>query len=180
MIKINLLPYRAARRKENIRQQISIFLLFFIFVFSGLVYYHIRLGGKVNAAKERLATTQEELKSYNKKVAEVDALKKKLTLLDQKLEVMTKLNMDRKEPVNMLAAISGQAIRGRMWITNLRDNGADVSIKGIAMDNKTVAMFMTRLEASGFFGSADLENIVHEDRGGMSLKRFDLRCLKSS
>ncbi|MDY6823153.1 MAG: PilN domain-containing protein [Thermodesulfobacteriota bacterium] len=179
MIKINLLPYRAARRKENIRQQISIFLLLIIFATAGLVYYHIRLSGKVSDANDRLVRTQNELRSYKEKVAEVDRIKQKLSILDQKLQVMEKLNKDRKEPVALLQTITGLTVKGRMWITSLEeDSDTIVSISGIAMDNKTVATFMTRIEESSFFTSVDLSDLVSEDKKGLKLKRFELKCSK--
>lgn len=179
MIKINLLPYRAARRKENIRRQISMFLLFFIFVAMGLTYYHIVLSVKVSAAENRLKQTQADLKSYQEKVVQVDELKAKLAMLDQKLDVMAKLNLDRKAPAELLHEVSDLTVKGRMWITRLEDNGSIVFVSGIAMDNKTVATFMTRIEESALFSTVDLNNIVHEDRAGLKLKRFELRCSKA-
>ncbi|MFZ5562793.1 MAG: PilN domain-containing protein [Thermodesulfobacteriota bacterium] len=179
MIKINLLPYRAARRKENIRRQISVFLLFFIFVAMGLTYYHIMLAGKVSAAEERLKRTQAELKSYQEKVAQVDELKAKLATLDKKLDVMARLNLDRQAPANLLKEMSALTVKGRMWITRMEDAGSMVLVSGVAMDNKTVATFMTRIEESSLFSTVDLNAITHEEREGLKLKRFELRCSKA-
>jgi len=179
MIKINLLPYRAARRKENIRQQISIFLLLLIFALFGLTYSHIHLTGKVSDAKERLTSTENELKTYEEKVALVDSLKQKLALLDQKLDVMSKLNTDRKAPLTMLNTVKKATFKEHLFLTQLDDTEDSVFIRGIAMDNKTVATFMTRIEQSDFFSSADLENIILEDMENMKLKQFDLRCSKT-
>ena len=179
MIKINLLPYRAARRKENIRRQISVFSLLFVFVAMGLTYYHIVLSGKVFADKDRLTKTQAELTSYQAKVKQVDELKAKLATLDQKLDVMARLNLDRKAPARLLREVSDLTVKGRMWITRLEDSGNTVFVSGIAMDNKTVATFMTRIEASSLFSGVDLNNLVHEERSGLKLKRFELRCSKA-
>ena len=44
MIRINLLPFRAARKKENIRRQVSIFLLSLAFLLIILFYYNWSLG----------------------------------------------------------------------------------------------------------------------------------------
>ena len=53
MIRINLLPFRAARKKENVRRQVSIFFLSFFFVVVVLVYYHISLGSKITNLKAK-------------------------------------------------------------------------------------------------------------------------------
>lgn len=49
MIRINLLPYRAAQKKENVRRQISIFVLAVIMVAGILLYYNISLNNDIDA-----------------------------------------------------------------------------------------------------------------------------------
>ena len=41
MIKINLLPFRGARRRENVRRQVNVFFLCLLFLFSLMFYFHI-------------------------------------------------------------------------------------------------------------------------------------------
>ncbi len=179
MIKINLLPFRAARKKENIRRQISVFLLFFLFVFSGLFFYNLQLSNQVNEARERLKVTEEALTKYEKKAKEVDQIQGKLKILNQKLDVMAKLNMDREAPVNLLETITELAVSGRMWIVELSDESNSVLLSGIAMDNATVAMFMSRVEQSDFFSGAELFKVAHHNEEGLKLKNFEMRCFKS-
>ena len=66
MIRINLLPFRAARKKENIRRQVSIFFLSFFLVVMALVYYHISLGNKILSLKAKIETTKKEVAKYEK------------------------------------------------------------------------------------------------------------------
>jgi type IV pilus assembly protein PilN len=47
----------------------------------------------------------------------------------------------------------------RLWITNLSLKGNNLNIKGVAMDNHTVALFMRRLEASKLFQIVNLTNV---------------------
>ncbi|RLB32469.1 MAG: pilus assembly protein PilN, partial [Deltaproteobacteria bacterium] len=47
MIRINLLPFRAARKKENIKRQISIFVLTTLFAFAAMGYVYIQLESEV-------------------------------------------------------------------------------------------------------------------------------------
>ena len=46
MIRINLLPFRAARKKENVRRQVSVFLLSFVLIIIGVFYYNMWLGNR--------------------------------------------------------------------------------------------------------------------------------------
>ena len=64
MIKINLLPFRAARKRENVRRQVSIYLLCMLFLFCVMGYLHVSLGGRLDRLKTREESLQKELKSY--------------------------------------------------------------------------------------------------------------------
>jgi type IV pilus assembly protein PilN len=145
MIRINLLPFRAARKKENIRRQISVFLLSFFLMLAVLIYYNIHLGGRIK---------------------------------DLKTDVIRKLETNRFEPVEMLDNMSGKIIANRMWFTSLNDQPQNVRIDGIALDNKTVADFMTRLEGTGLFGSVRLQTIQKHVVKGSGLKKFSITCSK--
>ena len=180
MIKINLIPYRAARKKENIRQQISIFVLFFIFLAMGLSYYHIHLAGEISQRNEVLKATQKNLKSYEAKVKEVDKIKSKLEVLDKKLDIMANLNKGREKPVKLLKTLTDLTVKNRMWLTSMQEAGNRISLSGIAMDNNTVAMFMSRIEKNDFFANVELSDLVQVDRKGLKLKQFNLLCTKAA
>ncbi|HAR33905.1 MAG TPA: pilus assembly protein PilN, partial [Desulfobacter sp.] len=48
MIRINLLPFRLARKKENIRRQVSVFFLSLIFIFLALGWALSMLNNKIS------------------------------------------------------------------------------------------------------------------------------------
>ena len=66
MIRINLLPFRAARKKENIRRQVSIFVLSLVFLLIILVYYNWSLGSKIDDLDAQIKQTESELNEYDK------------------------------------------------------------------------------------------------------------------
>jgi type IV pilus assembly protein PilN len=178
MIRINLLPFRAARKKENIRRQVSIFFLFFGFVIVVLFYVHITLAGKITKLQTTVDQTQKEVKRYKKITKEIAAIKKKLEILKTKTGVIAKLEKNRFEPVNLLDTMTNKVIAKRMWFTNLATKGERVNISGIALDNKTVADFMTRLESTRLFESIKLNKIQKKVIRGSSLKSFQIVCDK--
>ncbi len=180
MIKTNLLPYRAARKKENIRRQISVFILFFTFVALALGVYHISLAKKLQRLEHILSAKQSELKTYEAKAKEVDAIKAQLATLEKKLDVMETLNKNRMDKVNLMKALVSLTIRGRMWITDISEKGNGINFNGIAVDNKTVAVFMAKVESSEYFSTAVLKDVVLVVESGLQLKKFNLICTKSS
>ena len=176
MIRINLLPFRAARKKENIRRQISIFLLGFAFVVVVGIYWNIHLGGRIDTLKEQVAETKNEVAKYRKINRKIQQIKAKLKILQQKTRVIRQLEKNRFAPVKMLDTMSAKTIAKRMWFTDLGDKGRRVQIKGFALDNKTVADFMTRLEGTGLFGNVKLNRIQKHVIKGSALKKFHITC----
>lgn len=178
MIRINLLPFRAARRKENIRRQISISLLSFIFAFIALFYYQMQLDLQLGELKAQAEDVKEKLKVFRKKSREVDNIKEALDTLQKKINVIKTLEMNRREPVRLMESMTRMVIAKRMWFTDFADNNDAVVIKGNALDNKTVADFMTQLEMSGFFSSVNLTTLKQVTIEKMNVKGFEISCEK--
>jgi len=178
MIRINLLPFRAARKKENIRRQISVFFLSFFLMLAVLIYYNIHLGGQIKDLKTDVDTTKNEVAKFQKITKQIEEIKQKLAILEKKTEVIRKLETNRFEPVEMLDNMSGKTIANRMWFTSFDDRPQNVQIDGIALDNKTVADFMTRLEGTGLFGSVRLQTIQKHVVKGSGLEKFSITCSK--
>jgi type IV pilus assembly protein PilN len=65
-----------------------------------------------------------------------------------------------------------------MWFTNMESRQKSVRIAGIALDNKTVADFMVRLEKSGLFSDVDLKTLKQRKVGKSNLKSFQISCRK--
>lgn len=75
MIEINLLPIRAARRKESLRFQLSVFILTLFFVFIVIAYLNWSAGKRERFVDDQLKKVGEELAQLNKVVGEIDNLK---------------------------------------------------------------------------------------------------------
>ncbi|MFW6239621.1 MAG: PilN domain-containing protein [Thermodesulfobacteriota bacterium] len=218
MIRINLIPFRAARKKENVRQQVSIFLLLVVLLGIGLIWYNARLDKKIAALNSQIEYTQKEIVRFNKIAREVDALKEKLAVLKQQLAVIEALEENRGSAFQVLDSLNELVIPKRMWFTrmeaihqeirqadqenrgNKKRRGKqesepeqevttpipqiDIELEGVALDNKTVADFMTRLEESNVYTAVRLINLqqeILEQAVGdpIRLKRFQISCQKT-
>ncbi|MBW1867065.1 MAG: PilN domain-containing protein [Deltaproteobacteria bacterium] len=181
MIRINLLPFRAARKKENIRRQVSVFFLSLFLVVIILVWYNINLGKRISDLNSRIKDTQIQIAKYDKINQEIAQIKKALDTLKNKTEVIKMLEKSRKEPVHLLDVMTGMVVEKRMWFTSFESKGQTVNISGIALDNKTVADFMVRLENSKLFSSVNLKTLKqHAITKYTDLKSFQIICSKAS
>ena len=175
MIEINLLPVRAARRRESFRLQLSIAGLTFILVIVIVVLLNVSAKGRESRVDNEIKLVKTELTQLNKVVGEIDKLKKQKAKLEQKLKVITDLDRGRLRAAYILGELS-QRTPEKVWIESLDKSGRSLKITGVALDNETIANFMTVLERSRYFGRVELEVTAQINRGGMKLKKFSLRC----
>jgi type IV pilus assembly protein PilN len=172
MIQINLLPYRAARRKENIRRQVSIYILSLILLCTLLFVVDYTIKRKIDSLNKKIAASKKELTVLKKKVKEVDVLKKKLQALDKKINIIESLKKGRKFSIDMLKEFTEVIVEDRMWLTKVDLNRSHVHFEGYALDDRTVADFMRNLESSSIIYNIDLKGITHESIKDIPLRRF--------
>jgi type IV pilus assembly protein PilN len=178
MIRINLLPFRKARKKENVRQQVSVFVLVLIFLILGMSYLALTLSRKIENRDSRIKTTTQQLSELTVLTKEIDDIKKKLDTIRKKTAVIKNLERNRKSSVILLDTMTDMVIPGRMWFTSLSDISESVEINGIAMDNKTVADFMIKLEGSKLFSGVSLKTLKQQAIKDVILKNFEISCRK--
>jgi type IV pilus assembly protein PilN len=178
MIRINLLPFRTERKKENVRRQVSLFLLSLVLVLLVLFYYNFSLNSKIGKLNKRIETTNNELTKYNKINKEIARIKKNLEVLQKKMAVIEQLESDRYAPVILMDTMTQVLVSKRMWFTNLSVSDTKVDITGIALDEKTVADFMVRLQNSGLFSNVELKSVKRTQVEKSNLKSFKVVCTK--
>lgn len=158
MIRINLLPFRAARKKENIKRQVSLFILGLILLFSVMGYLFIMLNGKLSTLRIEKAQKTKELATYEGTNKKLQELKRKIEEIRTKLEVIRALEKNKTGPVRLLDEISVAVPKDKLWLRGLEEKQGVLTLTGTAMDNETVALFMTNLEISEHITSVDLKN----------------------
>ena len=178
MIRINLLPFRAARKKENVRRQISIFLLSFVFLLVVVIYYSVNLNQQINRLKVQNEETTAQLVKYNKINKEIASIKKKLTVLNQKVDVINHLDGSRTEAVLLLESMTELIVPDRMWFTSFTLKGNNIALKGVAMDERTISDFMKNLEGS--YANVALKSMKRKTIKGknVNLKDFSFEMAK--
>jgi type IV pilus assembly protein PilN len=178
MIRINLLPYRAARSKENVRKQVSVFSLSFILLIILLVLFN----GYLSSKKENLTNTLDQLKKevaiYEAKAKQVEEIKKKLDTLNKQIKVVNQLKAYRDKPPILLSKITEMIVPGRMQLTRLTSDNGSLSLEGMSLDNETIAVFMLRLERSGLFTAVSLASSMQVNQYDVNMKQFVVICAK--
>ena len=158
MIRINLLPFRVARRKENIRKQISIYFLSVILLATAMGYFFLNLNNKLRILDSDRARKNEKLITYSEINKKTIKLKKKIKEIRTKVEVIEELKRNKIRPVRLLDEIAMAVPKNKLWLRSLDEKEGILTLIGSAMDNDTVALFMTNLKDSQYIVLVDLKS----------------------
>jgi len=144
MIKINLLPIKAAKKREYINQQLLLLgvVLVGTCVLLGMWFLHGE--SKIKGQRDQIATAKNQIVQYEKAIGEVSKYKGLEESLNRKLGVIEGLIKGKTGPVKVLDFLS-QAIPREVWVLSWTESAGSVSIKGEALTNKDVAQFMALL-----------------------------------
>lgn len=158
MIRINLLPFRSARRKENIRKQISICLLSMILFVAVMGYFFLNLNNKLGILESDRAEKTKKLITYTATNKKIIKLKKTIKEIRTKVEAIEELERNKIGPVRLLDEISMAVPKNKLWLRSLDEKEGILTLMGSAMDNDTVTLFMTNLKDSQYIVLVDLKS----------------------
>jgi type IV pilus assembly protein PilN len=145
MIKINLLPIRAARKREYVKQQLALFIV--LIVGSLIVCYLLynNMANKIADRKKQITNTKQQIEQYKKAIGEVERYKGLEAMLNRKLEIIDSLIKGKTGPVRVLDRLS-TLIPKQVWLLEWKEKSGIVEVKGEALTNKHVAQFLAALE----------------------------------
>ena len=152
MIKINLLP-KEARKRVGIWDQIFILAAILILTFGGIGVTWRYLNGIIEQKQAAIEKTNQRLAELQKVIDEIKAFEKQRAALEQKLQVIAKLEKEQKVPVHLLDDLYLTLVDD-MWLRGVQQGGEALSLQGTALSNPVVANYMKSLEKS--FGAVEL------------------------
>jgi type IV pilus assembly protein PilN len=120
-------------------------------------FVFLNLGRTLAALETDRSSKKKELATYAETTKKIKALKKKIAEVRAKLNVIKELEGKKTGPVLLLDELSMAVPKEKLWLTALDEKKGMLTLKGTAMDNDTVALFMTNLENAKHVVSVDLE-----------------------
>jgi type IV pilus assembly protein PilN len=176
MLTINLLPIRQLQRRAQARNE----LIGFAVLFAGLLGI-LGVAGAIQASKAnsiQAETDQINAKkqNYDTILAEIKKIEADKKELENRIGIIEKLKKDSSLTVRVLDDVASIVDNRRMWLSALDQQEGSLALKGVALDNKTVAEFMKALEASSVIREVNLTDSSVTQVAGQDLKAFDLSC----
>jgi type IV pilus assembly protein PilN len=174
MIRINLLPVRAAKRKVAARQHLIFLLgsLSVVLLLGFLAYSYLLM--KITSTNEEISRSEQEIAELKKKIGKIKDLEKLKADVQKKLDVLANLRNEKSGPVRRLQALS-QATPEKLWLTKYAESGTAITINGVAFTEELIASFMKSIEASADYEKVELIVSEQTEMSGLKLKKFELK-----
>lgn len=174
MIKINLLPHRAAKKKETAVQQLVIFGGCVTTVLAiAISFWGVKLG-QISTTKNDINSANAKITELKTKIGKLDQLKKLKEEVRKKLDVLETLRKNKTGPASRLATLS-DVTPEQLWLEKYKEAGTAVSLSGLAFNEELIAQYIRALEASKEFQKVELIVSEQKEFGSFKLKQFELK-----
>lgn len=158
MARINLLPWRAERRKQRQRE---FYAMLGMAAIGGLLlslviwfYYDRQVSGQMDR-NAYLEAEIEKVKEQNKEIDRLDAQKERLLA---RKKVIEELQAKRSQMVHLFDALV-RTIPDGLVLTALKQEGDVLTLEGRTQSNARVSAYMRNLETSGWMTNPELSII---------------------
>jgi type IV pilus assembly protein PilN len=180
VIRINLLPWREARRKAA-RQHLGV-LGGMVAVLGLLIVgaVHLTIAGYIAVQSDRNEFLKRENVRLDKEIEEIKKLKSEIAALLARKQIIERLQADRAQAVYLLQELVQQVPDG-VYLRTIRQTGLKINMVGYAQSNARVSTLMRNFAASPYLENPDLVEIkavnvsnkrVSEFNMNVSLKRL--------
>jgi Tfp pilus assembly protein PilN len=131
---------------------------------------------------DAIATKMRVAEDENRKLASVKTLylqrQKEADAYKHRVDVIDQLRKNQTGPVNLLNTI-GDTVNNTeaVWLNSMKDQGANISIQGMALSADAVANLIANLQKTGYFRNIEIkETYQDESVRDMQAFQFELTC----
>jgi len=158
MAKINLLPWRQARREERQKGFYALLgasaLVGLLIAFGVISYYD----GLIKNQNARNALLQEEIALLEKDIKEIEDLERRRDDLLRRKQVIEELQASRSQMVHLFDELVRTIPEG-VKLASIKQVGLELTLAGTAQSNARVSSYMRALQQSGWITKPDLSII---------------------
>lgn len=175
MIRINLLPVRAAQKKEKLRSQASVLFLCMLLVFAACGALYVQQMWATDSLTAEIAQIDAQNAKLKIELGKVANIEKDTEELKKKLAILATLQTDRSGPVRLLDELI-TALPEKVWLTQFTEKGGKIDLAGYGDSENTVARFMNNLEKSPNYQGVVLNVTEQSAVSGIKMQKFTLSC----
>jgi len=155
MAHINLLPWRAERRKLREREFYIQLGMAFGAALLVLILWSVWMDARITNQDDRNTYLQGEIKQLDDRIAKIKDLEKVRAGLLQRKQIIEQLQANRSQMVHLFDELV-KTIPSSARLAGMKQSGDSMSLDGVSQSNSSVAEYMRNIEASPWMGHADL------------------------
>ena len=177
--RINLLPWREIRRREQDRQLLSISIGTWILM--GLVVFYAQwyMSDTIDHQNTRNNFVKNEIAKLEKQIEEIEELQKRKEALVARMEIIQQLQRDRTQIVHVFDDLVRKLPKG-VYFTSLTKKKNAINLNGFAQSNARVSALMNNLDSSEWFTNPSLDVINVTPQGGTRISKFSVKVREKS
>jgi type IV pilus assembly protein PilN len=174
MARINLLPWREARREEQKRAFLTVLSLVAIAGVLVIVLVDRIENAQIDNQRARNDYLTQNIRELDKQVEEIRDLQRKRNQLIERMRVIQELQGNRPIIVRVLDQLV-RTVPDGVFYTSVTANGPQLSIDGVAESNNRVSSLMRRLDASDWLKDPNLDAVRAAPAYGDQANTFELK-----
>ena len=162
MARINLLPWRAERRKQRQKDFVTLLggalIAGVALVFAGSSYYD----GQIEGQTARNDLLKQRIEEVKRQITEIEGLEARKANLLQRKQVIEDLQADRSQNVRLFEELV-RTIPDGVRLVTITQTGSELKLAGRSQSESRVSAYMRNLEASGLINNPRLSIIKAGD-----------------
>ncbi|MDR3088920.1 MAG: PilN domain-containing protein [Desulfobulbaceae bacterium] len=176
MLQINFLPVRQLKKRAKAKNQLTAFFLLLALVVALCALAWLFQSNDIDVARKENSRLTEERQRLQPTLAAIDQVNQAKEELQRKTKVIEQLKKESSLTVRVMDEVASRVDSNRLWLDSISQTGGTVDMKGIALDNESVAQFMTALKDSPFVRDVSLVESSQKLLAGRDLKSFTISC----
>ena len=173
MIRVNLLPHRAEKRKAK---QLQFIVLSVISLVLGAVivgFVHVAISTQISYQERRNAYLNQEIAVLDKQIDEIKKLREQTQSLLARKTVVENLQSTRSDVVHLLDQML-RILPDGVHLKSVKQAGYKISVIGYAQSNARVSTLMRSIEDSPWLDTPTLIEIHSSTLDGGRVSEFSL------
>lgn len=173
MIRVNLLPWREARRKAQRKHLGVVAGMVLVLGLAIVALVHGVIAGYIAAQDARNKFLKDENVRLDKDIAEIKKLQDEIVALLARKQVIERLQADRAQAVYLLDQLVRQVPDG-IYLKSVKQQGLRVALVGYAQSNARVSTLMRNFQSSPHLEAPDLVEIKVAAVGNKRVSEFTM------
>lgn len=173
MIRINLLPHRAEKRRAR---QVQFGIFSGISLVLGILivgFVHVAIDAQISYQQRRNDYLKQQIVVLDKQIAEIKKLREQTQSLLARKTVVENLQSTRSNVVHLLDQML-RILPDGIYLRSLKQTGDKISIVGYAQSNARISTLMRAIEDSSWINSPTLIEIHASTTAGARQSEFSL------